>query len=172
MKNILTKYYNLDEETKELLPFLYMYDILLDISQDYKNVKIENLADEEILMQTAIKCWYSMDMDPLDIINNLLSILNCQDITIKDFENLEIDELKEIFAYKEASDIIDVFEYKGYLCVLCKSNDKFLLIIDDGKETDTLVFDSLKEPLSLIIKSHIIEKSIYEGKIKDACSDT
>ena len=115
MKNILTKYYNLDEETKELLPFLYMYDILLDISQDYENVKIENLADEEILMQTAIKCWYSMDMDPLDIINNLLSILNCQDITIKDFENLEIDELKEIFAYKEASDIIDGFEYKGYL---------------------------------------------------------
>ena len=44
--------------------------------------------------------------------------------------------------------------------------------IYDGKETDTLVFDSLKEPLSLIIKSHIIEKSIYEGKIKDACSDT
>lgn len=62
MKNIIKKYYQLDEETKELLPFLYMYNVLLDISQDHESVKIETLADEEILMQTAIKCWYSMDI--------------------------------------------------------------------------------------------------------------
>lgn len=172
MKNILTKYYNLDDETKELLPFLYMYNVLLDISQEYENIKIESLADEEILMQTAIKCWYSMDMDPLDIMNTLLSILDCQDITIKDFENLEIDDLKEIFACKESSDIIDEFEYKGYYCVLCKNNDKFLLLLDDGKETDALVFNSMKKPLSPAINNHIIEKNIYEGNITNDCSDT
>lgn len=67
-----------------------MYNELLASIDDYENVEITSLADEELLMNTILKCWYSMSMDPMDIVNNLLSILNCQDISIKDLETLGI----------------------------------------------------------------------------------
>lgn len=172
MKNILKKYYKLDEETKELLPFLYMYNVLLDISQDYENVKLENLADEEILMQTAIKCWYSMDMDPLDIMNNLFSILECQDITVEDLKDLEIDDLKEIFACKEKSNMINAFECEGYLCILYRNDEGFVLYINNGEEFDKLVFDSLKQPFKEVIKEYTIEKCLYKGNINNDESNT
>lgn len=172
MKNILKRYYSLDNETKEILPFLYMYDALLGILQEYEDVEIESLADEEILMQTAIKCWYSMDMDPLDIMNNLLSILECQDITIKDLADLEIDDLKEIFEYKEASNIIDVFEYNGYTCALLKNDDGFTLHFGNEEGYDKIVLDSLRQPLSEVIKDYIVDKCLYKGNINNAESNS
>ncbi len=40
MKNILKKYYELDEETKEGLPFLYMYQKLISAIDDFPDIKI------------------------------------------------------------------------------------------------------------------------------------
>lgn len=182
MKNLLTKYYNLDDETKEMLPFLYMYNELLASIDDYENVEITSLADEEILMNTIMKCWYSMNMDPLDIVHNLLSILDCQDVSIKDLETLEIDYLKELMGYEEIidteettettkttekSEIFDEFEYKGYYCVLCSCKDKFLLILNNGDNSDVLIFDSMKNALKPTIDRHIIDKYLYEGSIQE-----
>ena len=180
MKNLLTKYYNLDDETKEMLPFLYMYNELLASIDDYEDVEITSLADEEIIMNVIMKCWYSMNMDPLDIVHNLLSILDCQDISIKDLENQDIDSLKELMGYEEiieteetgettetteTSEIINDFKYKGYYCVLCSCRDKFLLILNNDDKSDVLIFDSMKNALSPIIDRHLIEKSLYEGSI-------
>ena len=44
MKNILKKYYELDEESKEILAFLYMYQELLSTKDNYENVKIDRLV--------------------------------------------------------------------------------------------------------------------------------
>ena len=46
MKNILKKYYELDEESKEILPFLYMYQELLATKDNYENIRIDDMYDE------------------------------------------------------------------------------------------------------------------------------
>ena len=166
MKELLQKYYKIDNKTKEILPFLYMYDELLDELREFNNIEINNIYEEQLLMEIIIKCWYSTNLDPTEIIIRLLSIINRQKLKINDLKNIEIDELKKMLEYEEQSDIIDEFEYNGYYCVLCKSEGKFLLIIDDGRETDVISFDSLKYPLTVMIKHHITEKCLYKGNMR------
>lgn len=172
MKNVLKKYYSLDKETRELLPQLYMYDAFLDISKEHENVEIESLADEETLLQIGIKCWYSMEMDPLDIMENLLSILECPDMTIEDLEVLDIDALKEIFAYQEATNVIDVFEYNGYTCILLKNDDGFVVHFGNEEGYDRIDLDSLKYPISEVIKEYIVDKCLYKGNINNGESNS
>lgn len=164
MKDLLKKYYKLTDEQKENLPFLYMYHELLTRVKEFENVKIDNMYDEEILMQTIIKCWYSNTLDAGDIVEKLLTILNCQDITIKDFENLDIDELKELLVEDNPlnnSEIIGEFEYKGYYCVFCRSNETYLLVLNEGEHSDVLIFDSIKDIFIKTINKHILDKFLY-----------
>lgn len=59
MKNILKKYYELDEESKEILPFLYMYQELLSTKDDYENIKIViiGILTTIIMMATNTLCF-------------------------------------------------------------------------------------------------------------------
>ncbi len=164
MKNILKKYYELDGESKEILPFLYMYHELLSTKDDYENIKIDNMYDEDILMQTLIKCWYSTNLDATNIVDKLLSILNCRDITITDLKDLSIDELQELMCdeeFTEESDIISEFTYRGFYCIFCKSNEKYLLILNKNEKTEVIVFNQFEDIFSAVITNHILDKYLY-----------
>ena len=164
MKNILKKYYELDEESKEILAFLYMYQELLSTKDNYENVKIDSMYDEEILMQTIIKCWYSTNLDATNIVDKLLSILECQDISINDLKDLSIDELQELMCdnnNSNKSNIISEFIYKGFYCVFCKNNEQYILIIDKGNnssDTDVIIFNKFEDVFYPIINKHLLDK--------------
>lgn len=169
MRNLLEKYYKLDDESKEMLPFLYMYEAYLSIKDDYENVKIESLADEELLMQIIIKCWYSTNLDISNIVEKIFEILNCQDITLKDLENLDVDELLELLtdeSPKEESQILAEFTYRGFYCVFCKCDEQYLLIITKGEESDVIQFNNLENVFIPIINRHLHDK-FYYGKTKN-----
>lgn len=164
MQNILKKYYELDEESKEILPFLYMYQELLSTKDDYENIKIDNMYDEEILMQTIMKCWYSTNLDATNIVDKLLSILNCQDITISDLKDLSIDELQELMCDEESteeSDIISEFTYRGFYCIFCKSDEKYLLILNKNEKTEVIVFNQFEDIFSAVVTNHVLDKYLY-----------
>ena len=172
MKNILKKYYKLDEETKEVLPFLYMYQELISAIENFPDIKIKNMYDEEILMQTIIKCWYSTDLEVTNIVDKILSILNCQDFTIKDFENIELDELLELISDEDDAEILpeseeSVLEFtcRGYHCIFFKEQDKYFLILVNGDDTDILIFNSIEEILGNSIEKFLLEQRLY-GKPK------
>ena len=80
MKQVIMKYYNLDEETKELLPFLNVYHEMMVQANNYENQILENLNDEEIVMNTAIFCAMNTILDISEIIKRLFDVLNGQDI--------------------------------------------------------------------------------------------
>lgn len=167
MKRILKKYNELDEESKELLPFLYIYQELSSVIDNYKNVNIKKIYDKEILMQTIIKCWYSMDLDTSTIIDKLLEILNCRDITIKDFEHITIDELKELmYDDKEKSKIITEFIYKNFYCVFRKNKGKYSLVLNGNRQQEIIRFKEMKDIFEPAIKQYFIKKCLNR-EIKD-----
>lgn len=174
MKNILKKYYELDEESKEVLPFLYMYQELLSAIDNFENITINNMYDEEILMQTIIKCWYSTDLDPINIIDRILTILNCQDITIKDFENLTLDELQELILTEDSDESLDEtleelkdeeilleFLCRGYDCIFYNHKDKYYLVLLYDDDVDVLIFNNMQEILGNSIEKFLLEKKLY-----------
>lgn len=152
MKRILKKYYELDKESKELLPFLYMYQELQSSLEEHENIKINNMYEEEILLQTLIKCWYSTNLDAKDIIDKLLEAVECQGIEILKFKEFDIDELKAIVDYNPR--IIEEFDYEGHHCILYKTDEKYLLDMIQGEEFDRLNFKSLAPMLHKLLKYH------------------
>ena len=101
MKQVIMKYYNLDEETKELLPFLNVYHEMMVQADNYENQILENLNDEEIVMNTAIFCAMNTILDISEIIKRLFDVLNGQDIFASDIDELSKEELFEILDIKD-----------------------------------------------------------------------
>lgn len=170
MREVIKRYYELEKETKDMLFFLYMYDELLYELKSHSNIKFRSFTEKEDLMEIIFKCWYSTKLDVTDIVYELLEILSCQDITIRDLKQLDLDELLELINEEKEteSEIIDEFEYNGDYCVLCKNKDNFLLVIQNEDEnTDALVFNSMKDALYPIIKKYTIDKYLYEGTEKN-----
>ena len=101
MKEVIMKYYNLDEETKELLPFLNVYHEMMVQANNYESQLLENLNDEEIVMNTVIFCAMNSILDISEIMKRLFDVLNGQDIGTSDIDELSKDELFELLDIKD-----------------------------------------------------------------------
>jgi len=162
MKNIIKKYYKLDEETKEMLEALYMFNELETTAEDFEDVSIYNIRDKEIFLDIAMNCTYLTDLGPDKIVRRLLEILSCRDITLEDINELDTDTLVELMegsddeSKESNSKIITEFIYKDLFCLLLKSNDKYILTYLQENDIRRLVFNSLEEILAIIIQRDLI----------------
>ena len=171
MRNILKRYYELDEETKEILPFLYVYQELLLSVDNYENVNIKDINDEEVLLEKMIQCWYLTDLDIIDIVDRILNLLNNQVISISNLKNFNQNELQRLIYDEELNDskVITKFRYKFFDCVFCKNKGKYLLIIDDGKSSNALEFNEIKDVFVPLIREHLVNQFLY-GKLNSYVS--
>lgn len=162
MRNIIKKYYKLDEETKEMLEALYMFNELETTAEDFEDVGIYNIRDKEIFLDIAMNCTYLTDLGPDKIVRRLLEILSCRDITLEDMNELDTDTLVELMEGSDDeskeinSKIITDFIYKDLFCLLLKSNDKYILTYIKENDIRRLVFNSLEEILAIIIQRDLI----------------
>lgn len=170
MKNLLKKYNEMDSEIKENLDLLYIYHLLLSISKEYKDIDLNEVNEREKLVQMILKCSYSTNLSIEDIITNILEVLNCQDITIEDLENLEINELldiifnvadEETFDEKEDEEIISEFTSRGYYCVFFKNKEQYFLLLIQDSHIDIIVFDNIEEILNNSVEQFLLEKKLY-----------
>lgn len=83
MKRILKKYNELDEESKELLPFLYIYQELLSVIDNYKNVNIKKIYDKA-LTSKRFKNEFASILKDLEVLGytNYWKVLNAKDYGI------------------------------------------------------------------------------------------
>ena len=162
MRNIIKKYYKLDEETKEMLEGLYMFNELEETAEDFEDVGIYNIRDKEIFLDIAMNCTYLTNLGPDKIVKRLLDILSCRDITLEDINELDTDALVELMessdddSKESNSKIMTEFIYKDLVCLLIKSNDKYILTYIKENDIRRLVFNSLEEILAIIIQRDLI----------------
>lgn len=162
MRNIIKKYYKLDEETKEMLEGLYMFNELEETAEDFEDVGIYNIRDKEIFLDIAMNCTYLTNLGPDEIVKRLLEILSCRDITLEDINELDTDALVELMessddeSKESNSKIMTEFIYKDLVCLLIKSNDKYILTYIKENDIRRLVFNSLEEILVIIIQRDLI----------------
>lgn len=161
MKNIIKRYYELDDETKELLEPLYMFHELESSMDDYENVEINNLGDEESILEIAICCSYLTNLGSDVIIRRILEILNCRDISINDLKELESDELIELLQNTDddinTAKIITEFTFNNLFCVLLKDKEKYILTYQkNNTDSRVLIFNNLEQLLSIIIQRDFV----------------
>lgn len=181
MKNLMKKYYEMDDEVKKDLELLYAYQVLLSLFGEYENIKIKTIGELERLMQIIQKCMISTNFSADCIITNILEILNYQDITINDLDDLELEDLLEVlftddeyeendedYQDEEISDkednqeIIAEFTYKDYYCIFCQNRDKYLIILNKGEDTDVIVLNSIDEIFNGTMERKLAELDLHE----------
>lgn len=184
MKNLMKKYYEMDDEVKNDLELLYAYQVLLSIFSEYQNVKINTIGNLEKLMQIIQKCMTMTNFSADFIITNILEVLNFQDVSINDLDDLEIDDLLEVLftdeekEKKEKNDkdyqygeipndedkqeIIAEFTYENYYCIFCQNRDKYLIILNKGEDTDVIVLNSIDEMFNGTLERKLEELDLHE----------
>ena len=103
-KDVLIKYYTLDEETRNILPLIYIYDELTKQAEEFENVKFESLCQEEIFMNLVLFCTTKTTLDISEIIHRMLEVIDGPDMSIYDLAHLSNEELLAILD-------LDAYEY-------------------------------------------------------------
>lgn len=167
MKEIIKRYYELDDETKDMLYAMSLFHELENQAKESDNEFLDNLGNEEKLLELTMICSYLTQLDGSEIIRRLIEILNCRDITIEDIDALTTDELKELILDIEDEEdkedeknpnlcLIKKFLYNDANCLFLKDTDKEEYIIvykkhKDDKNVRALTFKSLENLISLIV---------------------
>lgn len=181
MKKLIKKYYEMDDEVKDDLELLYIYQTLISLLGEYENVKINTIKDLEKLMHIIQKCMITTNFSADCIVTNILEVLEAQDISINDLYDLEIDDLLEILFTDGEDDndedcqneklqndednkqeIISEFTYGDYYCIFCQNRDKYLLIINKGEKSDVIVINSINEIFDGTFQRKLAELKLHE----------
>lgn len=159
MRNLFKRYYEMSNDTKEELGRLYILDELENLLPEYENIHISTMAEEEIILEKAIACWYYSNIDGGEIVRRILDVLSGRDITIEDLKTTEIEELIELITddkedFKQFPDktiLISEFYYKDFKCVFFKDCSRFILTLEKNNNVNVLTFNSINEILCFVI---------------------
>ena len=163
LKPIIKKYYELDDENKDLLYPMYLFHELENQLNEAETIDIYTIADEEKILNIAIDCSYITDLDGQEIIRRLLEILKCRDIEIDDILELTSEELKELIldindksnCNNDAIQVIKKFIYKDSFCVFYKYENRYFLAFDEGEDVNVIIFNNIEEILGNLIDSYL-----------------
>lgn len=168
MRNIFKKYYEISEDTKEMLGELYMLNELENLLPEYEELDISSIGDEEIILKKALECWYYSNIDGGELITRILDILNCRDVTLEDLSSLDTEYLIELISedkteFKEFSNktnILSEFTYKNYKCAFFRDGTKLILTFEQNNHVEVCIFNTLEEMLCFIIDKKLNLKKV------------
>ena len=175
----------MEDKVKDELELLYTYQVLISLQGEYENVKIDTVGELEKLMQIIQKCMLTTNFSADYIITNIFEILNFQDISINDLVDLKIDDLlkilftdeedeieennndkdyqeKEIPNDEDKGEIITEFTYKGYYCIVCQNRNKYIVILNNGDNSDVIILNSIDEMFDGTFKRKLIGLKLHE----------
>lgn len=165
MKELLKKYYKMNDEEKEELEDLYLlHELQMQISE-HEDLDL-TLSDEEIIFEATRFCLLYSNISGSEIISRLLDLLECRDVTIEDIDNCEIDDLIELLDrnvgdfkdFKPKDEIITEFRYEGYYCVLMTNADRYIIVYDKDNKTNVAVYNNLEEIIAYVIKNRLLNE--------------
>lgn len=142
MKNIFEKYNRLTDEEKEDIEDLYIVHQLYKQTKKFNN---EDLTVEEFrtLFKRVKECFNASNIDVKEIIKRIYEILKCVDKTIRDIDDLEIEELIDLISNKDSDfkglepkkDILFAITTARFYCLLLKYEGQYMLVCEKNDGT-------------------------------------
>ncbi len=160
MKNLLKKYYEMNDKDKLKIKDLYILHELETQLLNYRELELD-ISDEEIIFETIKDILQDSNVKVSEIISRLLKLLKCGDITIDDIGENDIEELIELITKNQKeltnddSIIIKEFVYKDFYCVFFKKGEKYILVYDKDSISHVNIFNNFEEILVYVIKNKL-----------------
>ena len=163
MRNLLKKYYKMNDEQKnklEDLLILHNIEIMIDKHKDLDIV----ILDEEIIFDIVKNIYESTNLRIDLITNRIFDILEGSDITTDDVFSLNTDELIELisdneeYTEKEDYEIISKFVYGGFECSFVRDGKNYILVFERDNNSHVEIFKSLEQLLGYVIKNILLSE--------------
>lgn len=163
MRNMLKKYYKMNnDERSELKDLLLIHEIENKL-EEYEDLEL-SIADEETIFEKVKTVSEISNIKDTEIITKILDILVCRDITIQDIIDITDNELIELITNNandlknEQYKILREFVYNGFYCVLVRDNEKYILIYDKNDISHVEIFETFEDMLCTIIDNKLSSK--------------
>lgn len=168
MRNVFKKYYEMSDDTKEMLAELYMIHELENLIPEYENLDISSMKDEETIVKIAIECWYYSNIDGGEIIRRILDVLSGRDITVDDLAQIDTEYLIDLITedetdFKEDPNkniILSEFVYKNYKCAFFRDGTRLILTFEKNNHVEVCIFNTFEEILCFVIDNRLDLKKI------------
>lgn len=163
MRNVFKKYYEMSDDTKEMLAELYMIHELENLIPEYENLDISSMKDEETIVKIAIECWYYSNIDGGEIIRRILDVLSGRDITADDLAQFDTEYLIDLITEDETdfkedpskTIILSEFIYKNYKCAFFRDGTRLVLTFEKNNHVEVCIYNTFEEILCLIIENRL-----------------
>ena len=87
MKNLVKKYYELNNDIKVDFEELYIYHKFTTLVNNYKDIGLKDISEQEKILKLISKCNSLVDFSLDTIINQILITFSGPDITVGDLED-------------------------------------------------------------------------------------
>ena len=120
------------------------------------------------------------------IVDNILEVINCKDISIEELKGLADDELLEILFYVdeeqqdnefddekieeqetenleeiEIQGVLTDFCFNGYYCILCGLKEKLIVVLINSNGVKSIIINSEKEVFDGTLERKLRDLNLY-----------
>lgn len=165
MKELLKKYYKMNDEEKAELEDLFLLHQLQKILEGNQSIDLD-FSEEEAIFNATRNCLEYVNISCREVVTRMLQILEEPNTTAFDIEKLGVEELVELISednkeskdIKEKTDIVTAFVYGKFYCVLIKNNEKYILVYEKDDGTQYVDKGTIEDMVKYIIKNRLIDK--------------
>ena len=191
MNDLIVKYYGINKKTREEMDLIYAYHVLTyKLENQYKRMAVP-IAELEDLMKIIQRCTELTDYCMDTIVENILEVINCKDISIAELKGLTDDELLEVLFYEfeEQEDeeiegqqtektkeknveekqetpiiqgVLTEFCFEDYYCILCALKDKYIVILMNSNCVRGIVLNSVEEAFDGTLARKLRDLEFYD----------
>jgi len=173
MRDLLKKYYEMEESTKENLGTLYIIHEFESLLNEFENLSITRLEDTETIIKTTVECWDYSNIDGGEIMYRLLHLLNEDEITVAELKDMDIENVMGLITFSNddfkeipnKSKIYEEFYCENWECTFLNDKDRLILIYEKENHVEVLVFNSFIDMLCHLVKYHKEIRKMQEGLI-------
>ncbi len=163
MRNLLKKYYKMNEETKMLLEDLYLIHAIENMIKENEKFNL-NIAEEEVIFESIKNISKSSNIKVEELVRRIFEILQGADMTIEDIVELDDEEITKLIADDEENfkdekyEILKEFVYGGFYCVFIREGTRYILIFDKNDNSHVEIFENIEELLCYVIKNKLLSE--------------
>lgn len=165
MKNLIKKYFEMDDNERENIERLYIIDTIENELIDIHDELDISDEDEEILIKLVEDLLTFANISLYDLVDRILTLVEAPDMSAKDINILGTDELIELLSENENdfnnpcsdSELLKEFDYKNSKCSFSKNGNLYVIICEKDDEAHIMLYKDFDDILRDVVEYNLLK---------------
>lgn len=165
MKNLMKKYFEMDDSERENIERLYIIDTIENELIDIHDELELSVEDEEIVIKLVEDLLAFANISLYDLVDRILNVLEAPDMEARELDIMGTTELIELLTEEENDfnapehemELLDEFEHKGSNCTFSRGNGFYIIICDKDEDAHVMVYKNFDDILRDVIEYNVLK---------------